>query len=97
MAINVFKYQFCVKRKFRKWLLYCTFVYILSHHLIQISKYYMPSDTSASYIAQDRIPQTVSKMVSTTESFDPKLEISRVLSYSVGQMEPKNMVLKYTA
>ena len=88
MAINVFKYQFCVKRKFRKWLLYCTFVYILSHHLIQISKYYMPSDTPASYIAQDRIPQTVSKMV-RTESFGPTLEISKVLSDSVGQIELK--------
>ena len=94
MAINVFKYQFCVKRKFRKWLLYCTFVYILSHHLIQISKYYMPSDTPASYIAQDRIPRTVSKMVIMIEIFGPKLEILKVLSDSVGQIEPKNMVLK---
>ena len=63
MAINVFKYQFCVKRKFRKWLLYCTFVYILTHHLIQISKYYMPSDTPASFIAQDRIPRTIKNLM----------------------------------
>ena len=90
MAINVFKYQFCVKRKFRKWLLFCTFVYILSHHLIQIANYYMPSDTTASYIAQERIPWTAhghsfwavniriktdnSKLFKKTKSFSGKVE-----------------------